>query len=48
MCEHQITVNVVCPLQSVCHTCVHDTLYLFQVFTQSYTASYAIYNVANG
>lgn len=30
------------------HTSVHDILYLFQVFSQSFTASYAIYNVANG
>ncbi|KAF1390093.1 hypothetical protein PFLUV_G00054540 [Perca fluviatilis] len=30
------------------HTCVHDILYLFQVFSQSFTASYAFYNVANG
>ena len=30
------------------HTCVHDILYLFQVFSQSFTASYAIYSVANG
>lgn len=28
--------------------CVHDVLYLFQVFSQSFTASYAIYNVATG
>uniref|UniRef100_A0A7N6BVN1 Dipeptidyl-peptidase 6b n=1 Tax=Anabas testudineus TaxID=64144 RepID=A0A7N6BVN1_ANATE len=37
-----------CVVMEVRHTSVHDILYLFQVFSQSFTASYAIYNVANG
>uniref|UniRef100_A0AAX7UGC7 Dipeptidyl-peptidase 6b n=1 Tax=Astatotilapia calliptera TaxID=8154 RepID=A0AAX7UGC7_ASTCA len=38
----------VCVFIYVRHTFVHDILYLFQVFSQSFTASYAIYSVANG